>query len=78
MEPVVSLFFTRYDVEIYQRLESLIEKTLPLHPTERDEVMALMERVLEAQRLAKTVPLALGFPNSSPLSFLPSLGNDSI
>ena len=50
-----ALYFTRYDVEIYQRLESLIGKTLPLHPTEKDEVMALMERVSEAQRLAKIV-----------------------
>lgn len=45
----------RYDIEIYQRLESLLGKTLPLYPTEKDEVMALMERVSEAQRLAKTV-----------------------
>ena len=42
-------------MEIYQRLETLIGKKLPLYPTEKEEVMALMERVSEAQRLAKTV-----------------------
>jgi len=46
-------FVTQYDVELYQRIEHLIEKKLPLYPTQEDEVMILNERVLEAQRFAK-------------------------
>merc|ERR1719462_432763 len=46
-------FVTQYDVELYQRIEQLIEKKLPLYPTEEKEVMVLLERVVEAQRLAK-------------------------
>ena len=46
---------TRYDVELYQRIEQLIGKKLPLHATVEEEVMSLMERVSEAQRHAKMV-----------------------
>ncbi|XP_038063851.1 probable ATP-dependent RNA helicase DDX47 [Patiria miniata] len=46
-------FVTQYDVELYQRIEQLIDKKLPLFPTEEQEVMLLMERVTEAQRFAK-------------------------
>jgi len=46
-------FVTQYDVELYQRIEQLIEKKLPLYPTVEEEVMLLMERVTEAQRYAK-------------------------
>ncbi|KAJ8018660.1 putative ATP-dependent RNA helicase DDX47 [Holothuria leucospilota] len=46
-------FVTQYDVELYQRIEQLIEKKLPLFKTEESEVMLLMERVAEAQRYAK-------------------------
>ena len=46
-------FVTQYDVELYQRIEHLIGKQLPLYNTEEDEVMVLMERVAEAQRHAK-------------------------
>merc|ERR1719378_1981147 len=46
-------FVTQYDVELYQRIEQLIEKKMPLYPTEEKEVMVLLERVVEAQRLAK-------------------------
>ncbi|XP_071796914.1 probable ATP-dependent RNA helicase DDX47 [Asterias amurensis] len=46
-------FVTQYDVELYQRIEQLIDKKLPLFPTEEQEVMLLMERVMEAQRIAK-------------------------
>ena len=49
------LFFCRYDVELYQRIEQLIGKKLPLYPTVEEEVMLLMERVTEAQRYAKMV-----------------------
>merc|ERR1712180_187241 len=38
-------FVTQYDVELYQRIEELIEKKLPLHP--------MVEGVTEAQRYAK-------------------------
>lgn len=46
-------FVTQYDVELYQRIEHLIEKKLPLYKTEEEEVMVLTERVSEAQRFAK-------------------------
>ena len=46
-------FVTQYDVELYQRIEHLIGKQLPLYKTEEQEVMLLMERVSEAQRYAK-------------------------
>lgn len=46
-------FVTQYDVELYQRIESLIGKKLPLFETEEDHVMLLNERVNEAQRIAK-------------------------
>merc|ERR1719277_1670350 len=44
---------TQYDVELFQRIEHLIGKKLPLYPTEEEDVMMLTERVLEAQRYAK-------------------------
>ncbi|XP_018370584.1 PREDICTED: probable ATP-dependent RNA helicase DDX47 [Trachymyrmex cornetzi] len=46
-------FVTQYDVELYQRIEQLISKKLPLFPTEEEEVMLLQERVSEAQRIVK-------------------------
>lgn len=46
-------FVTQYDVELYQRIEQLISKQLPLYPTEEEEVMLLQERVSEAQRIVK-------------------------
>ena len=46
-------FVTQYDVELYQRIEQLISKKLPLYETEEDEVMLLQERVAEAQRMVK-------------------------
>lgn len=47
-------------MELYQRIEQLIGKQLPLHPTVEEEVMALMERVTEAQRMARMVGVAWG------------------
>ncbi|KAM3957137.1 putative ATP-dependent RNA helicase DDX47 [Aphomia sociella] len=44
-------FVSQYDVELYQRIEQLIGKQLPLYKTEESEVMVLQERVAEAQRL---------------------------
>ncbi|GLH00374.1 uncharacterized protein GBIM_06771 [Gryllus bimaculatus] len=46
-------FVTQYDVELYQRIEHLLGKQLPLFPTEESEVMMLQERVGEAQRTAR-------------------------
>ena len=46
-------FVTQYDVELYQRIEFLIGKKLPEFPTVQEEVLLLMERVSEAQRIAK-------------------------
>lgn len=46
-------FVTQYDVELYQRIEHLLGKQLPVYKCEEDEVMALNERVGEAQRTAK-------------------------
>ena len=44
---------SQYDVELYQRIEHLIGKKLPLYQTLDQEVMMLNERVLQAQRFAK-------------------------
>ncbi|KAL0271951.1 UNVERIFIED_CONTAM: hypothetical protein PYX00_005099 [Menopon gallinae] len=46
-------FVTQYDVELYQRIEQLIDKKLPLYKTEEEEVMTLQERVSEALRCSK-------------------------
>ncbi|KAA0706394.1 putative ATP-dependent RNA helicase DDX47 [Triplophysa tibetana] len=46
-------FVTQYDVELFQRIETLIGKKLPVFPTQEEEVMMLMERVSEAQRFAR-------------------------
>ncbi|KAK7111865.1 probable ATP-dependent RNA helicase DDX47 [Littorina saxatilis] len=46
-------FVSQYDVELYQRIEHLIDKKLPEYPTEKNEVMQFSERVFEAQRIAK-------------------------
>lgn len=43
---------TQYDVEMYQRLEKLLGKTLPQFPAPKESVMILKERVSEAQRYA--------------------------
>lgn len=45
-------FVTQYDVEAYQRLESLIGQKLPAFDVEEETVLILLERVNEAQRLA--------------------------
>ncbi|KAG5832218.1 hypothetical protein ANANG_G00288760 [Anguilla anguilla] len=46
-------FVTQYDVELFQRIESLIGKKLPAFPMQEEEVMMLVERVSEAQRFAR-------------------------
>jgi len=45
-------FVTQYDVEAYQRLETLISQKLPEFPCDEETVLILLERVNEAQRLA--------------------------
>ncbi|GFV66659.1 probable ATP-dependent RNA helicase DDX47 [Trichonephila clavipes] len=45
-------FVTQYDVELYQKIESLIGKELPIYPSKTEEVMVLVDRVTEAQLLA--------------------------
>lgn len=45
-------FVTQYDVEAYQRLESLINQKLPQYSADEETVLVLLERVNEAQRLA--------------------------
>lgn len=44
---------TQYDVEMYLKIEHLIGKKLPLYETVEQEVMVLLERVVEADRLAR-------------------------
>ena len=43
---------TQYDVELFQRIEGLLGHKLDLYPTNQEEVLVLLERVAEAQRLA--------------------------
>lgn len=40
-------------MELFQRIEHLIGKKLPVFPTQDEEVMMLTERVNEAQRFAR-------------------------
>ena len=43
---------TQYDVEVYQRLEHLLGQKLPEYKLAEEEVLLLLERVNDAQRLA--------------------------
>jgi len=43
---------TQYDVEVYQRLETLLGKKLPERKLDEETVLILHERVSEAQRMA--------------------------
>eukprot|EP00595_Chromulina_sp_UTEXLB2642_P000288 CAMPEP_0196762710 /NCGR_PEP_ID=MMETSP1095-20130614/2607_1 /TAXON_ID=96789 ORGANISM="Chromulina nebulosa, Strain UTEXLB2642" /NCGR_SAMPLE_ID=MMETSP1095 /ASSEMBLY_ACC=CAM_ASM_000446 /LENGTH=259 /DNA_ID=CAMNT_0042114315 /DNA_START=552 /DNA_END=1331 /DNA_ORIENTATION=+ len=45
-------FVTQYDIEAYQRLETMIQQKLPEFKTDEETVLILLERVNEAQRLA--------------------------
>lgn len=42
-------------MELYQRIETMMGKKLSIYPTVEEEVLALMERVAEAQRFAHMV-----------------------
>lgn len=46
-------FVSQYDVENYQKIEHQLGQKLPLHETVEQEVMMLLERVNEAERLAR-------------------------
>ena len=43
-------------MELYQRIEQLIGKQLPLYRTDESAVMVLQERVAEAQAAAPELP----------------------
>jgi len=43
---------TQYDVELYQKVERMLEQTLPAFPCEEDAALAVLERVSEAGRIA--------------------------
>ena len=43
---------SQYDIELYQRIEELLGKKLPLYPTDKNAAMALHDKVGEAQRTA--------------------------
>ena len=45
-------FVSQYDVELYQRIEALLGKKLPVYAAEQDTVLMLLQRVQEAQRIA--------------------------
>ena len=45
-------FVTQYDVEVYQRLETLLGTKLPEYKADEETVLILLERVSEAQRIA--------------------------
>ncbi|KAJ3335561.1 ribosomal RNA processing protein [Gonapodya sp. JEL0774] len=49
---VAVTFVTQYDIEWYQRVEAALQKKLPEFPHDKEEVMALHERVGEALRHA--------------------------
>jgi len=45
----------RYDVELFLRIEQLLGHKIPVYEPNKDSVMVMMERVTEAQRIAKLV-----------------------
>ncbi|XP_076064585.1 putative ATP-dependent RNA helicase DDX47 [Oratosquilla oratoria] len=44
---------SQYEVEVYQRIEQLLDMKLQVYPTVQDEALVLQERVAEAERFAK-------------------------
>jgi len=57
---------TQYDVELYQRIEQLIGKKLDKLPAEESEVLVMLERVTEAQRIAAIELRESGFGGKKP------------
>jgi len=45
----------RYDVELFLRIEQLLGHKIPVYEPNKESVMVMMERVTEAQRIAKLV-----------------------
>ena len=45
-------FVTQYDVEVYQRIEEMIQKKLDAFPAQEERVLSLLEKVTEARRVA--------------------------
>jgi len=45
----------RYDVELFLRIEQLLGHKIPVYEPNKESVMVMMERVAEAQRIAKLV-----------------------
>lgn len=45
-------FVTQYDIEAYQRLETMLDQKLPEFPADQEMVLVLLERVTEAQKIA--------------------------
>ncbi|PVU92296.1 hypothetical protein BB560_006069 [Smittium megazygosporum] len=45
-------FVTQYDIELLQRIESVIGKKMEEYPAEKEEVLLFQERVAEAQKVA--------------------------
>jgi len=62
-------FVTQYDIELYQRIEQLIGKKLPLFPVVEEDVMLLVERITEAQRFAKMELREINDKKKRPLEF---------
>lgn len=48
-------FFFQYEVEVYQRIEQLLDTKLEVYPTVKEEALILEERIAEAERFAKMV-----------------------
>jgi len=57
---------TQYDVELFQRIEQLIGKKLDKLPVEESEVLVMLERVTEAQRIAAIELRESGFGGKKP------------
>lgn len=46
-------FVSQYDVELFLRIEQLLGHKIPVYEPNKESVMVMMERVTEAQRIAK-------------------------
>lgn len=50
---VAITFVSQYEVEVYQRIEQLLDTKLDVYPTVKEEALVLEERIVEAERFAK-------------------------
>ncbi|KAK3864254.1 hypothetical protein Pcinc_030043 [Petrolisthes cinctipes] len=46
-------FVSQYEVEVYQRIEQLLDTKLDVYPTVKEEALVLEDRIAEAERFAK-------------------------